>query len=233
MPADRPDPADDPEDPVHRQPPDVPRSPDVPARRRPAAARFGQPRRCPPSQPSPDRAGICHPPGDARDGTTRRGPDDDPTAIPWAEALPVRCGPPGKTTKTGIQNDSGLLPVTADTDDSWSSGETRRLSPEQNAEASKACADIHDEGERVIFPAMLQIEAAEPNRRLAGLEHMLKKAKTGSKRRSPPRDARTWRTGHKASCFGAPRSLSGSTPPKKLLRSVRQVRSNSPNSWLR
>jgi hypothetical protein len=61
-------------------------------------------------------------------------------------------------------------------DGSWSSGDTRTLTPEQNAEATKACADIHDEGERVVFPAMRQIEAADPNRHLAGLEHMLKKA---------------------------------------------------------
>jgi hypothetical protein len=59
-------------------------------------------------------------------------------------------------------------------DGSWSSGETRRLTPGQNTEATKACADIHDEGERVILPAMLQIEAADPNRGLSGLEHMLK-----------------------------------------------------------
>lgn len=61
-------------------------------------------------------------------------------------------------------------------DGSWSSGETRKLSPDQNLEATKACADIHDEGERVIFPAMRRVEAANPNRSLAGLEHMLKKA---------------------------------------------------------
>jgi hypothetical protein len=61
-------------------------------------------------------------------------------------------------------------------DGSWSSGDTRTLTPEQNAEATKACADIHDEGERVALPAMRQIEAADPNRHLAGLEHMLKKA---------------------------------------------------------
>jgi hypothetical protein len=60
------------------------------------------------------------------------------------------------------------------TDGSWSSGESRRLTPEQNTEATKACADIHDEGKRFIFPAMLEIEAADPNRRLAGTEHMLK-----------------------------------------------------------
>ena len=59
-------------------------------------------------------------------------------------------------------------------DGSWSSGEARRLTPEQNAEATKACADIHDEGERVALPAMRQIEAADPTRRLVGLEHMLK-----------------------------------------------------------
>jgi hypothetical protein len=60
-------------------------------------------------------------------------------------------------------------------DDSWSSGE-RRLAPAQNAEAAKACADIHDEGERVILPAMRQVEEADPTRRLAGLHHMLKGA---------------------------------------------------------
>ena len=61
-------------------------------------------------------------------------------------------------------------------DGSWSSGETRRLTSEQNTEATKACADIHDEGERVVLPAMRHVEPADPNRRLAGLEHMLKKA---------------------------------------------------------
>jgi hypothetical protein len=61
-------------------------------------------------------------------------------------------------------------------DGSWSSGETRALAPGQNTEATKACADIHDEGERVILPALRQIEAADPDRRLSGLEHMLKQA---------------------------------------------------------
>jgi hypothetical protein len=61
-------------------------------------------------------------------------------------------------------------------DNSWTSGETRRLTPDQNAEATKACADIHEEGKRVILPAMQHIEAADPDRRLAGLEHMRKGA---------------------------------------------------------
>jgi hypothetical protein len=61
-------------------------------------------------------------------------------------------------------------------DSSWTSGETRRLTPDQNTEATRACADIHKEGERVILPAMQRIEAADPDRRLAGLEHMCKGA---------------------------------------------------------
>jgi hypothetical protein len=36
------------------------------------------------------------------------------------------------------------------------------------------CADLHDEATQVIRPAMDRVEAADPNRQLAGLEHMLK-----------------------------------------------------------
>ena len=59
-------------------------------------------------------------------------------------------------------------------DGSWVADGGRKLTPEQNAEASKACADIREEGERVILPAMLRIEAADPERHLAGLEKKLK-----------------------------------------------------------
>ena len=61
-------------------------------------------------------------------------------------------------------------------DNSWTSGETRRLTPDQNAEATRACADTHEEGKHVILPAMQHIEAADPDRRLAGREHMCKGA---------------------------------------------------------
>jgi hypothetical protein len=44
----------------------------------------------------------------------------------------------------------------------------RKLTPEQNAEASKACEDIREQGERVMLPAMRRIEAADPERHLAG-----------------------------------------------------------------
>src|SRR5882724_6465258 len=59
-------------------------------------------------------------------------------------------------------------------DGTWVSGEYRRLGPEQNTEAGKAHADLADEAGRHILPAMRRIEAADPQRGLAGLEHMVK-----------------------------------------------------------
>jgi hypothetical protein len=59
-------------------------------------------------------------------------------------------------------------------DGGWSADASRRLTPEQNAEAAKACADLRDEAEEVILPAMQRVEAASPDGRLAGLDHMLK-----------------------------------------------------------
>ena len=59
-------------------------------------------------------------------------------------------------------------------DGAWVGDGNRRLNPEQNSEACKACKDVSDEGKQVILPAMQRIEAADPDRKLAGLEHMLK-----------------------------------------------------------
>lgn len=59
-------------------------------------------------------------------------------------------------------------------DGTWVAGEHRRLDPEQNTEASKAHADLADEADRHILPALQRVEAADPDRRLAGLEHMVK-----------------------------------------------------------
>jgi len=58
-------------------------------------------------------------------------------------------------------------------DGSWVCGH-RRLDPEQNTEVSKAHADLADEADRHILPALRRVEAADPERRLAGLEHMVK-----------------------------------------------------------
>jgi hypothetical protein len=64
--------------------------------------------------------------------------------------------------------------VRTEADGSWVGGEYRRLDPEQNTEASKAHTDLADEADRDILPALKRIEAVDPQRWLAGLEHMVK-----------------------------------------------------------
>jgi hypothetical protein len=169
VPVDRPDPGDDPDEPSHGWPSDAPRPPDA-------------------APPLPlDRANLdaVHRANRAQveqvyanhrecvgDGTPHEAADGDPDRDPWAEALP--------SLRAAWEDHEGRYPERERatprtyTDGSWSSGETRTLTPDQNSEATKACADIRDEGERVVFPAVLQIEAADPSRCLSGLEHRLK-----------------------------------------------------------
>ena len=90
----------------------------------------------------------------------------------WAEAVPdLRAA--WENHKQRYPERLRLTPHTT-ADGSWVAGPHRRLSPEQNAEASKACADIADEGRRDILPALKRVESAEEGRYLAGLNHMLK-----------------------------------------------------------
>jgi hypothetical protein len=90
----------------------------------------------------------------------------------WAEALPeLRAA--WEEHKERYPARTRAAPQTAP-DGSWTSGEHRRLDPEQNTEATKAHADLADEADRHILPALRRIEAADPDRRLAGLEHMVK-----------------------------------------------------------
>ncbi len=90
----------------------------------------------------------------------------------WAEALP---GLRAAWEKHEQQFPERTRPTPSpQADGGWRADGDRRLTPEQNAEASKACEDIRTEGREVILPAMERVEAADPDRRLAGLEHMLK-----------------------------------------------------------
>ncbi|HEX9041018.1 MAG TPA: hypothetical protein VF838_08310 [Trebonia sp.] len=90
----------------------------------------------------------------------------------WAEAQPgLRAA--WEEHKERYPERTRATPRTA-TDGSWTSGEHRRLDPEQNTEASKAHADLADEAGRHILPALRRVEAADPSRQLAGLEHMVK-----------------------------------------------------------
>lgn len=90
----------------------------------------------------------------------------------WAEAVP-RLRVAWEEHKERYPERMRASPRT-ETDGSWVCGEYRRLDPEQNAEASKAHADLADEADRDILPALRRIEAADPERKLAGLEHMVK-----------------------------------------------------------
>lgn len=90
----------------------------------------------------------------------------------WAEAVP-RLRVAWEEHKERYPERMRASPRT-ETDGSWVCGEYRRLDPEQNTEASKAHADLADEADRDILPALRRIEAADPERKLAGLEHMVK-----------------------------------------------------------
>ncbi len=90
----------------------------------------------------------------------------------WAEAVPgLRAAWEEHTEK--FPERTRPTPHTQP-DGGWAADGNRRLTPEQNAEATKACADLRDEADQVILPAMHRVEAASPGGRLAGLDHMLK-----------------------------------------------------------
>jgi hypothetical protein len=104
------------------------------------------------------RALVDHVYGVGRDAWAEAVPD---LRAAWANhknRYPERSRPTAQTTADG----------------GWGAGPHRRLSPEQNAEASKACTDLADEGRRDILPALKRVESAEAGRHLAGLSHMLK-----------------------------------------------------------
>lgn len=90
----------------------------------------------------------------------------------WAEAAPVLRAA-WEDHKHAYPERIRAAPRT-EPDGSWVCGDQRRLDPEQNTEATKAHADLADEADRHILPALRCVEAADPERRLAGLEHMLK-----------------------------------------------------------
>jgi hypothetical protein len=169
VPVDRPGPADDPDEPGHGRPPDHRQAPDaVPPLPLDQANRVAVHRA---NQAQVERAYAASngPAGDDTRGATA---DADADRSSWAEALPsLRAA--WEQHQDRYPERERATPRTHP-DGSWSSGETRKLTPEQNAEATKACADIQDEGERVTLPAMRQIEAADPSRALVGVEHMLK-----------------------------------------------------------
>lgn len=168
MPVDRPDPADDPDEQRHRRPPDDPRP--IGAAPLPLDSALSDAvHRA--SRAQVGRIYAAHQ-ENPRDDALAAAADDDADRDRWAEALPSLRGA-WEEHQNRYPERERVTPV-AHMDGSWSSGLSRRLTPDQNTEATNACADIQDGGERVALPAMLQIEAADPNRSLVGLEHRLK-----------------------------------------------------------
>ena len=80
-------------------------------------------------------------------------------------------------------------------DGSWVADGNRRLNPEQNSEVDCRLATTSATiGKQVILPAMQRIEAADPSRSLAGLEHMLqgRRPPEGKDRRLPAMHPAQW-----------------------------------------
>jgi len=169
VPVDRPDPADDPDEPGHRRRPDDPQIPDAaPPLPLDQANRVTVHHA---NRAEVEQVYAAHQQsarGDAPIVTA----DADPPSDSRDEAL-ASLRAAWEQHQDRYPERERAIPQTH-TDGSWSSGEARRLTPEQNSEAAKACSDIHDEGERIVLPAMRQIEAADPNRGLVGLERRLK-----------------------------------------------------------
>jgi hypothetical protein len=59
-------------------------------------------------------------------------------------------------------------------DGSWEADDTRKLSPEQNAEVDRRVAHIREVGKNVIVPGMRAVEAEDTSRCLAGFDNRFK-----------------------------------------------------------
>ncbi len=90
----------------------------------------------------------------------------------WAEAVP-KLRATWEEHKERYPEQSRPTPQTHP-DGSWSCGEARRLSADQNAEVDREYARIREIGRTYIVPAMRAIEAEDPARRLAGFENRFK-----------------------------------------------------------
>lgn len=131
---------------------------------------------------------------DAVDNAYGRSPD------PWAAALPqLRAA--WEQHEEKYPERSRLTPR-CQPDGSWKADGNRSLNPDQNAEATKICADIRRQGTEVVLPAMQRVEAADPTRGLAGLPHMLK-GEDRLKGKDCRRTTQAWRDGHGGDMYGA------------------------------
>ena len=151
MPIDHADPADDPAPPDRPRPPDTPQPPGKPPRPADAA----------------DRAAAHH---------AYRAKVDQVYAADrsWAEAVPSLRAAWGKHQDQYPER--GRPTPRTHPDNSWSCGDTRKLTPDQNTAVDRGYASIRETGERDIVPKVLAAESEDPNRHLAGFDHHIKGA---------------------------------------------------------
>jgi hypothetical protein len=152
VPIDQADPADDPGVPDRPRPPDNHRAPDTHLPRLAEAA---------------DRAAAHH----AYRAKVEQVYSTDRS---WTEAIPALRAAWGKHQEQ-YPEQARVTPQTHP-DKSWSCGDARKLSPDQNTAVDRGFAGIREIGERDIVPKMLALEVEDPSRRLAGFDHHVKGA---------------------------------------------------------
>ena len=92
----------------------------------------------------------------------------------WDEAVPaLRDAWEGHERKWPLPERTAAA-VRPEVPGAWRGDGGRCLAPGANAEVTRGCARIREVGETVITPAMHRIEAEDPGRHLAGLDHRLK-----------------------------------------------------------
>lgn len=92
----------------------------------------------------------------------------------WAEAVPsLRAD--WQQHKEQYSERARAVPQTHP-DNSWSSGDVRRLTPDQNAAVDQGYGRICEIGERDIVPLVLAVQSEDSGRRLAGFDRHIKGA---------------------------------------------------------
>jgi len=92
----------------------------------------------------------------------------------WDEAVPALRETWEKHEKKWPQPERTGPAADPEMPGAWRGDGGRYLAPDANAEVTRGCARIRETGETIITPAMHRIEAEDPGRHLAGLDHRLK-----------------------------------------------------------
>jgi hypothetical protein len=101
------------------------------------------------------------------------GPADRDSGV-WAQALP-RLQAAWEQHEAQYPEGRRARPRT-DPDNSWSSGDARKLSPDQNSTVDRGYSRIREIADRDVIPKVLAVQAENPSRHLAGFDRRIKGA---------------------------------------------------------